>query len=92
MSRIENVLRGADEDAAELGHAIVWTSIGDRAAKGLCSGCGRDVEIESSEDGLRAFMGLALRESCTHDYAMKKPSLQRSTESSSERLPAAAQS
>lgn len=92
MSAIEKVLRGADDDAAILGHAIVWNSIGERSAKGLCSGCGRDVEVASSDDGPRERMGRALRESCTHDYVMKKPSLQRSPESSSDRLPAPAQS
>ena len=92
MERIESALRGADDDAALMGHAIVWTSIGDGMAEGHCSGCGRDVEVTSSEAGAPLHVGRALREKCTHDYAMKSPSLQRSGESSSDRLPAGVQS
>ena len=77
MSPLENLLVGADSEAARLGHAIVWQSVKKRAANGRCSGCGRDVTVAEVANGRRERDGRALQESCTRDYILKKPTVRR---------------
>lgn len=74
---IENLLREVDSQAARLEHTVVWEALKQRSAKGSCMACGREVAITEAAAGLSESTGRALREGCTRDYIMKKPSLQR---------------
>ena len=89
MSLLE-LISGVDAEAAELGHAIVWDTMRKRRASGRCSGCGRDVVAATTEDHRRESEGRALRETCTRDLVMRKPSLRRRPASAPEKRPLAA--
>lgn len=64
MSPLRSLLSSAEEQTRELGHVVVWGTVGDRMANGWCSQCGRDVSVAASPMGLQEVKGRALHEAC----------------------------
>lgn len=61
---LQTLLTNTHRKAEELGHDIVWSTIGDHVANGACSRCGRTATIAATARGHGEVMGQVVSERC----------------------------
>lgn len=64
MAPLQSFFTDAESVATELGHTIVWETVGEIVANGKCSHCGRRVTVAVSPARMHELVGEAVEQKC----------------------------